>query len=272
MTECPKVSVIMGVFNCKETLPQAIESIRQQTYPNWELILCDDGSSDGTYAVAKSYAEKDPQRIVLLRNDTNRKLAYTLNRCLSVASGDLIARMDGDDVSHSDRFEKQVAFLKNHPDLRLVGTDMRCFDASGLHGIRHAAEHPDRFTLKNRSPFFHATVMTYKSVYDTLGGYSVSERAVRAEDLELWFRFFHEGFKGDNIPEALYDVREDYETLKRRTAKDRMNVVRLKAWGFRLLGFPRRWLIRPALTAVFKSCVPAFVIRIIHRRRGFGGA
>ncbi len=272
MTECPKVSVIMGIYNCEKTLPEAIESILRQTYPNWELILCDDGSSDGTYAIADSYAKRDPQRIVLIRNETNKKLAYTLNRCLSVASGELIARMDGDDISHPDRFLRQTEYLLAHPDIQLVGTDMRCFDETGTYGIRHAAEHPDKLTLKTRSPFFHATVMTYKSVYDALGGYSVSERAERAEDLELWFRFFHAGFRGENIPEALYNVRENRETLLRRTAKDRMNVVRLKAQGFRLLGFPKRWIVKPAVTAVLKSCTPMFAVRFLHRRRGFGGS
>ena len=128
MTECPKVSVIMGIYNCEKTLPEAIESILRQTYPNWELILCDDGSSDGTYAIADSYAKRDPQRIILIRNETNKKLAYTLNRCLSVASGELIARMDGDDISHPDRFLRQTEYLLAHPDVQLVGTDMRCFD------------------------------------------------------------------------------------------------------------------------------------------------
>ena len=176
------------------------------------------------------------------------------------------------DTEEPDRFLRQTEYLLAHPDIQLVGTDMRCFDETGTYGIRHAAEHPDKLTLKTRSPFFHATVMTYKSVYDALGGYSVSECAERAEDLELWFRFFYAGFRGENIPEALYNVRENRETLQRRTAKDRMNVVRLKAQGFRLLGFPKRWIVKPAVTAVLKSCTPMFAVRFLHRRRGFGGS
>ena len=92
----PKISVLMGIYNCADTLPQAVASIQKQTYPNWELILCDDGSSDHTYEVAQALAAKD-DRIVLLHNDRNLGLNQTLNACLAVATGDYIARMDGDD-------------------------------------------------------------------------------------------------------------------------------------------------------------------------------
>lgn len=92
----PKISVLMGIFNCASTLEQAVLAIQNQTYDNWELILCDDGSSDNTYEVAQALAAKD-SRIVLLRNVKNLGLNQTLNNCLVVATGDYIARMDGDD-------------------------------------------------------------------------------------------------------------------------------------------------------------------------------
>ena len=105
----PKISVLMGIYNCADTLPQAVASIQKQTYPNWELILCDDGSSDHTYEVAQALAAKD-DRIVLLHNDRNLGLNQTLNACLAVATGDYIARMDGDDDCVPVRFEQQLAF------------------------------------------------------------------------------------------------------------------------------------------------------------------
>lgn len=267
----PKVSVIMGIYNCEKTLTEAIDSILTQTYTNWELILCDDGSTDGTYALAQKYKDQLPDKIILLKNERNRKLSYTLNRCLEAASGELVARMDADDISHPDRFEKQVRFLREHPDIQLVGTDMQCFDETGEHGVRHAVEKPDRMTLKRTTPFFHATIMTYKTVYDELGGYTVGRRAERIEDVELWFRFFQRGFCGANIPEALYDVRENYETIKRRTIRERINSFRTLAWGYGLLGFPKIWLIKPAILTVLKSFVPFRVIKWIRQRQGFLG-
>ena len=93
----PKISVIMGIYNCANTISGSIESIINQTYEDWELIMCDDGSIDTTFDVAKEYQKKYPQKIILLKNKRNRGLNYTLNKCLEIAKGEYIARMDGDD-------------------------------------------------------------------------------------------------------------------------------------------------------------------------------
>ncbi len=271
MEKQPKVSVIMGIYKCENTLAAAIDSILSQTYTNWELILCDDGSTDGTYILAEKYKNRFPDKIILLKNERNMKLSYTLNRCLEAATGELIARMDGDDMSRPERLSKQVSYLLEHPECHLVGTDMRCFDETGSHGIRHAVEHPNMLTIRKTTPFFHATIMTYKSVYDALDGYTIGKRGERIEDVELWFRFYQHGFSGDNIPEVLYDVCENYESIKRRTIRERMNSFRTLAWGFRLLGFPKRWLIKPAILAIAKSMVPFRAIRWIRQRQGYLG-
>lgn len=271
MTDNPKVSVIMGIYNCEKTLAEAIDSILNQTYANWELIMCDDGSTDGTYAIAEQYKKNYPNKIVLLKNKQNMKLSYTLNRCLEAATGTLIARMDGDDRSRPERLSIQVHFLMTHPAVHLVGTDMQCFDEEGKHGIRHAAANPNKMTIRQTTPFFHATIMTYKKIYEALGGYTVGKRAERIEDVELWFRFFHHGFSGANIPEVLYDVREDYDSIRRRKISERWNSFRTLVWGYQLLGFPKRWLIKPAILTVVKSIVPFHVIKMIRQRQGYMG-
>ena len=109
-----KVSIIMGIYNCASTLPEAIDSIINQTYNNWELIMCDDGSVDNTYEIADKYRNQYPKKIVLLKNEKNMGLNYTLNECLKHSSGEYIARMDGDDLSLPTRLEKEVAFLENN--------------------------------------------------------------------------------------------------------------------------------------------------------------
>ena len=116
-----RISVLMGIFNCETTLEEAIDSIKKQTYTNWELILCDDGSTDRTYEKAKDIAESD-SRIILLRNEKNEGLNKTLNRCLAASCGEYIARMDGDDESLPERFQKQISFLEIHPEYALVRT------------------------------------------------------------------------------------------------------------------------------------------------------
>lgn len=119
-----KVSIIMGIYNCAPTLPEAIDSILAQTFSDWQLILCNDGSADNTYAVAKSYQKRFPGKIVLLQNERNMGLNHTLNRCLKEASGEYVARMDGDDISLPNRLEKEVAFLDGHPEYAIVSTPM----------------------------------------------------------------------------------------------------------------------------------------------------
>jgi len=89
----PEISVIMGMYNCADTLSEAIESILNQTMKEWELIMCDDGSSDATYEVAELYRKRYPEKMILLRNRENRGLNYTLNRCLKAAKGKYIANL-----------------------------------------------------------------------------------------------------------------------------------------------------------------------------------
>ena len=105
----PKISVLMGIYNCAQTLPAAIDSILAQTEKDWELILCDDGSQDDTCLVAERYRQQYPEKIVLLKNERNMGLNATLNRCLKAARGEFIARMGGDDLCERERFRKQLA-------------------------------------------------------------------------------------------------------------------------------------------------------------------
>lgn len=266
-TQTPKVSVIMATYNCLETLPAALDSIRDQTYPNWELVVCDDGSTDGTWEFLQSAGEDPAYHLVLLRNPENRKLAYSLNRCLPVASGELIARMDGDDISDPTRLARQVQFLREHPQCDLVGTGMRRFDAAGPADVRLPVAHPDRFTLARATPFFHATILTYKSIYQALGGYTVRARTSRCEDYDLWFKFFAADFTGDNILEPLYWVREDAAAVRRRTRILRLRGYQTTLVGYRSLGYPWHWYVRPTLTMAGKVLVPHRAMQIYRGRQ-----
>ena len=102
--------------------------------------------------------------------------------------------------------------------------------------------------------------MTYKYVYDKVGGYTVSERTVRAQDYDLWFRFYHAGFQGNNIHEPLYFMREDVKAIRRRTTKVRWNALKTTYIGYKLLGYPKWWLIKPTWVALYKSLAPYWFI------------
>lgn len=259
------ISVIMSVYNCADTLRDAIDSILAQTYTNWEFVICNDCSTDNTFAICQSYAKKYPDKFVLVQNDVNRKLAYSLNHCLEHASGKFVARMDGDDRSHPDRFEKQVKYLIEHPEIDLVGCAAQRFNENGLNDIYYMDEHPDRYSLYRKVPFGHAMIMTYKRVYDALDGYVVAKRTERGQDYDLWFRFFHKGFQGANLQEALYDVREDDNAIRRRTFKVRWRTYQTTRMGYKLLNYPIRWRILAFLSVVAKSMTPFWVQKLIRK-------
>ena len=136
----PKVSIIMGIYNCEETLAESIDSILNQTYENWELIMCDDCSSDRTFDIAKGYKDKYPNKIKLLKNEKNLTLGPTLNKCMEYVEGKYIARQDGDDYSHKNRLEIQVKVLEENSDIAAVGTNMISFDEEGEHGVHSLPE------------------------------------------------------------------------------------------------------------------------------------
>ena len=257
-----KVSVLMGIYNCAPTIEKAIDSILNQTYTNWELILCDDCSTDETYKIAENYQNQYPNKIILLKNEKNSRLAFTLNHCLENATGEFVARMDGDDISVPERFEKQVAFLRSHPDIVLVGTAMQRFtDDGSLGAIAYCEEYPDKDTpYKKGLVFNHATIMAYRSVYNELGGYTVCPRTVRGQDRDLWYRFLAAGYKGANLQEPLYMVREDEAAIKRRDAKDRWLSFKTEIIGYRLLRYPWYKYIKPFLNLT-KILVPVSLIK-----------
>ena len=181
-----KISVLMGIYNCEETLAEAIDSILAQTYTNWELILCDDGSKDGTYAVAESYRQRFPEKIILLQNEQNKGLNYTLNRCLAQASGEFIARMDGDDLCSADRFAKEITALQEHPSMAVVSTAMAYFDENGQWGRGHAIPFPKKKDFLHGTPFCHAPCMVRRSAMEEVGGYTDDDKYLRVEDYDLW--------------------------------------------------------------------------------------
>lgn len=237
MSSYPLVSIIMGIYNCADTLDEAIGSIIAQTYTNWELIMCDDCSVDKTCMIAEDYSKKY-SNIKYIRNDENSGLAYSLNRCLELANGEYIARMDADDINIKDRFEKQVQFLNKNKQYDVVGSNMILFDEHGDKGIRKSVEEPDLKTLKCCVPHAHPTIMMRKKAYDVLNGYQVLPRTRRGQDADLWFRFYALGFKGYNIQEPLYKYHESENDFKKRSWKTAWGYFMTQIYGFKLMQYP----------------------------------
>lgn len=261
----PQISVIMGIFNCSDTLSDAIDSILNQSYSDWELIMCDDGSVDGTWQAANQYKADYPDKIILIQNEKNRGLNYTLNRCLKMARGEYIARMDGDDRCPADRFAKEIEVLNREPDIAIVSTDMGYFDDHGVWGNMSHATYPESMDFLKGTPFCHAPCMVRKSAYDAVGGYSDEKKLLRVEDYHLWIKMYKAGFRGKNIHQQLYFMRDDRNAYGRRKFKFRLNEAYVKALAVRELKLPLwgyMYAIRPILTGL----LPAKIYDCFHKR------
>ena len=182
--QTPKISVIMPAYNAEQYISEAIESILNQTYSNFEFIIIDDGSTDRTVEMVQSYS--DP-RIRFVQNEHNLGVAATLNRGLKLATGEYIARMDADDIALNNRFEIQVAFMDTHPEVTVLGTAIEKFGME--HGTVLFSEHHEdlKIDLLFSCCFAHPSVMMRA---ETLrhNGFRYDPAFSRMEDYDLWDR------------------------------------------------------------------------------------
>jgi len=179
------VSVILPAFNAEKYIAEAIDSILGQTYSNFELIILNDCSKDRTEEIVLSY---DDPRIVYLKNEENLGVAATLNKGLEVARGEYTARMDADDISLPERFEKQVAYLDANEDIAVLGTNVESFNESGTISSGWSAQDPlqTKVDMLFACGMAHPSVMMRTDVIRALGGYDVEFNGL--EDYELWCR------------------------------------------------------------------------------------
>ncbi|WP_370864296.1 glycosyltransferase [uncultured Muribaculum sp.] len=254
----------MGIYNCAPTLAEALDSLLCQTYQGFKVIMCDDGSSDNTAEVAQAYVDKYPDKFILIRNDHNMGLNYTLNHCLEYADTEYVARMDGDDISLPDRFEKEVDFLDKHPQFAIVSGPMNYFDDEGVFRSGRGKGVVVKENFIYGTPFCHAPCMVRKEAYDAVDGYTVSDKLIRVEDYHLWFKMYLAGYKGYNLEMPIYSMRDDRNAKKRRHFRGYLNEARLRSWGFRKLGLPlyaQVFALRPLLVAI----LPFFVYDKLHK-------
>lgn len=253
-----KVSVIMGIFNCQDTLKESLDSLLNQTYQNFNVIMCDDGSTDNTFEIANKYCEKYPEKFILLANPQNKGLNHTLNVCLEHAKGEYIARMDGDDISLPDRFKKQVEFLDSHNEFQIVSSAMIYFDETGDWGVGKPDKYPQNNSLAKATPFAHAPCMIRREAYESVDGYSIHKKLLRVEDYHLWIKMYSKGFKGYNIQEPLYKMRDDRNARKRRTMRSRLNEANVKVIAIKELKLSMMnivYVIKPIILAIIPDSI-----------------
>ncbi len=260
-----KVSIIMGVYNCEDILGRSLESVLAQSYSNWEFIICDDGSTDNTYKVLKSYSDLD-DRVKIVRNVENLGLAASLNKCLKLSSGEYIARQDADDLSLPDRLSKQVEFLELNHDFDFVGTKVIYFDNFGDWGKSNTIQCPEKEDLVYGPPFCHPSVMFRARCLNDIGGYRVSKMTYRSQDYDLWFRLYSKGYKGYNLDEPLFKYRLDRYSYSKRKFKYRFNELKIRYYGFKSLNFPF-WKYIYIFKPIVVGLIPKKIVSIYHKQK-----
>jgi glycosyltransferase involved in cell wall biosynthesis len=210
----PIVTVVLPVFNGEPYLAQAIESILVQSYRDFELIIIDDGSVDGSPEIVRQFADV---RIRVV-TQSNRGLPATLNRGIGLARGRYIGRQDQDDVAFPERLGKQVSFFNQHPGCGLVGTWAEIWRGDTRTDRVHAHPSDDahlKAALLFNNPFVHSSVMIRRTALEQVGMYAVDAGRQPPEDYELWSRISRE-FEVANIPELLHAYREVEGSMSRR--------------------------------------------------------
>jgi glycosyltransferase involved in cell wall biosynthesis len=216
MMHNPLISVVLSVYNAEPYLVEAIESILNQTYENFEFIIINDGSTDRSLKIIKSY---DDKRIICISRE-NKGLIASLNEGIQKARGKYIVRMDADDISLPKRFEAQVAFMEKNQDIDLCGTSVTAFGDNIKSNVWKPSK--DNKTIQTQllfsSPLFHPTVIMRRDVilkYDLL----YDEKFKHAEDFELWSRFA-KYTKISNIQKPLLKYRILTDSITREADKD----------------------------------------------------
>lgn len=225
-----RISVVMTVYNQEAYVSEAIASILEQTYPWYEMIIIDDGSTDNSLAVLKQYAKKDGRIHIISRE--NKGLAESLNEGIKNATGNYIARMDADDYSYPTRFEKQMKMFSDRPELYLVGTNFNLLFEKGV--TEETRKSKLRFEKNVNEPvsriqwkedifedykILHPTWIFKKELFDYIGGYSNN----CAEDVEFLFRTITHDYPVGKVDEILFTYRISETSKSAVESKTRKN-------------------------------------------------
>ena len=262
----PKISVIMSVLNGDKYMKKGIDSILNQTFKDFEFIICDDGSTDETWSILEDYALKD-HRIIPIKNEVNKGLAYSLNRCIEISKSNILARQDADDESDSRRFEIQYPYIVSHPEFAIVGTSWWNVDADGAKWKYRPKTDPVAKDLIWDGGFMHPSWMMYKDKLAVVGNYTEGELTRRDQDYHLVLKLYGAGMKMHNMEEALYYYTNDVNTFNRTKNWKRVKGLMWIRWdGYRRNHFPF-WDYIVVLKPLAKNLLPSFITKGYYTRK-----
>lgn len=229
MKDVKRITVLMPVYNGEKYLSEAIESILKQTYKNFNFLIINDGSTDASENIVKSYHDS---RINYIVNERNMGIIKTLNKGLKLAQTEYIVRMDADDISLPTRLEKQIEFMDKHKDIAVSGSFTYIFDENGKqkNGFFHTGNKKIKTLLLFTNPIAHPAVIIRKEVLDR-ENYFYDEDHQAVEDYGLWEKISH-SYKITNIPEVLLKYRINLEGITQSADKNITNrdVMHMKVY------------------------------------------
>ena len=262
----PVLSVITGAYNVASCphFDKSVRSVLEQSFCDFEFIICDDGSTDDTWSLLSNLAKED-ERIILIKNEKNLGLAVALNKCLSKATGKYIARHDCDDYNDLNRFETQIDYMEENPNISVLGTGAFLFDENGVWGEDTMPRVVKNEDFLFTSPYKHGSVMFRHESLKEMGGYNTDKKVLRNEDYELFMRMQLK-FKGENLDAPLYYFCEDSDAKKRRKYRYRINEARVRLRGFKALGLMPMalpYVIKPLIVGL----IPAKILSKMQNKR-----
>ena len=298
----PLISVIMPLHNeSPQVFETAVMSVLNQTWQDFEIIICDDGceadnGSDpdnglepdngseldkasepdngsepaGRYDIFKSEVLKnriDSSRIRIVKNQRTKGASGARNTAISFARGKYIALMDADDYSAPERLEKELLFLNQHGEYGFVGCRAFLFDIDpgDSFGEYWYVSRPEAEDFLMTLPFVHASILFRKSALMKVHCYREGKQVLRSEDYDLLMRMYAEGIKGANIPDALYYVRTDSNTIRRRKYRYRIPETIVKAQGFYRMGLMPKGFIF-AVKPMVVGLIPNKILTPVKKR------
>jgi glycosyltransferase involved in cell wall biosynthesis len=219
MARPPHVTVLLAVHNGEQYLREALQSILDQTFTDFEFLIFDDGSTDQSLEILKEFAELDSRIRIVSR--ANRGLTATLNEGIALARGEFIARMDADDIALPDRLAKQVAYLQDHPDCVLIGSRVLLVDPEGspIRQICQQMTHDeiDSALMTHGWPMVHPAVTLRSSALHAIGGYCEAYRT--NQDHDLFLRLAEYG-RVANLPDLLLKYRQHTKSISMANVKN----------------------------------------------------
>ncbi len=256
------VSVIMSIYNNpEEEIRRSVKSVLEQDYADFELVIRNDGSGEYVDKIIESFEDS---RIVYHSEKENHGLSYCLNKCIEESRGELLIRQDADDYSVAGRFSAIVKAYREK-NCAIISSNILLFDENGVWGKRDYPENPTKEDFLFAIPFMHGACALKRQAVIDAGMYSLEKKAARCEDYALFMKMYSLGYSGYTIKERLYAYQESRRTICRRSYREKIDQVKVKAEGFKQLGLYPKGVIYLAKPLAVGLIPPKLLAKIKDR-------